>query len=322
MRPARSGRGCASRLRKATIRATIGALTGIVARLEADGGGTASVGVGMPGIAVSDDRAGAQRQFDLAQRAAAGRDVSTALGRPVRFANDANCFALSEAVDGAGRDAHSRFRHHLGTGCGGGIVIERRLIEGAARHRRRVGPQSPALGPRATKSGAALLVRSASAARDLDLRHGPRRRSRADRRASAFQRKRSRSASTATADAKATLARHAGRVGRGLAHVVNIVDPDVIVIGGGLSHLEHLYRELPGLHRAARVQRRGERDRAAAAMGPRRRPRRRVALERQGLVSLSRASGSQPGISRRRDSELFESPRNGRTRRGRCADCW
>jgi fructokinase len=227
--------------------ATIGALTGIVARLEADVCGTASVGVGMPGSLSPTTGLARNANSTWLNGRPLGRDVSEALGRPVRFANDANCFALSEAVDGAGRDAHSVFGIILGTGCGGGIVIEQRLIEGA----RGIGGEwghNPLPWPTREEhpgsrcwcgrygcletwiSGTALSddherIAGVRLSAETIAQH----------------------ARNGDADAKSTLARHAGRVARGLAHVINIIDPEVIVIGGGLSHLEHLYTELPGL---------------------------------------------------------------------------
>jgi fructokinase len=176
-----------------------------------------------------------------------GRDVAEALGRPVRFANDANCFALSEAVDGAGRDARSVFGIILGTGCGGGIVIERRLVEGA----RGIGgewghnplpwqtrEENP--GPQCWCGRHGCLevwISGPGLSADHERTYGAR--------LSAEQI--AERAGAGDAAAQATLARHADRVARGLAHVINIVDPEVVVIGGGLSKLTHLYAELPGL---------------------------------------------------------------------------
>ncbi len=162
-----------SRRRKATIRPRYSALTEIVARLEADASGTASVGIGMPGSLSPTTGLARNANSTWLNGRPLERDVSEALGRPVRFANDANCFALSEAVDGAGRDAHSVFGIILGTGCGGGIVIQKRLIEGA----RGIGGEwghNPRPGLASKRTRAALLVRAPRAAsrpgsRDQDL---------------------------------------------------------------------------------------------------------------------------------------------------------
>jgi len=176
-------------------------------------------------------------------------DLSVALGRPVAVANDANCFALSEARDGAAAGAGCVFGVILGTGCGGGLVVDGRVwrgslgIAGEWGHTPlpRPGPhESP--GPscwcgrtgclEAWLSGPALAVQYASrAGQVLDV-----------------------PAIVAASEAGDRVARdvieaHAERFARGLATVVNIVDPDVVVLGGGLSNLTHLYRDLPELMR-------------------------------------------------------------------------
>src|SRR5512134_2470733 len=116
---------------KSDYRATVAAIASMVATLESGSGARASVGVGIPG-AIS-------RVSGLVKNANStcliGKplqvDLEAALGRPVRLANDANCFALSEAVDGAGRGARVVFGVILGTGVGGGIVVDGRVLEGA-----------------------------------------------------------------------------------------------------------------------------------------------------------------------------------------------
>src|SRR5512134_165093 len=115
---------------KSDYRATVAAIAALVTALESGSGGRATVGVGIPGAisgvsglvknANSTCLIGKPLQVDL----------EAALGRPVRLANDANCFALSEAVDGAGRGARVVFGVILGTGVGGGIVVDGRVLEG------------------------------------------------------------------------------------------------------------------------------------------------------------------------------------------------
>ena len=163
----------------------------------------------------------------------------------MRLANDANCFALSEAVDGAGAGAPSVFGVILGTGCGGGLVHRGSLIDGPlgiggewghnplpwAGADEHPGPacwcgrwgcmeawvSGPALEADHARVAGESLGCEAIAAR----------------------------AANGDAAAKATLDRHAGRLARGLAHVINICDPHVVVLGGGLSNLSHLYETLP-----------------------------------------------------------------------------
>ncbi|HYD70977.1 ROK family protein, partial [Azospirillum sp.] len=108
---------------------TLAALAGVVGAL--DGDGAASVGLSLPGVV--DPAAGTVRAANLPWlngRLLAG-DLAAALGRPVRLANDANCFALSEAVDGAAAGAAVVFGVVLGTGVGGGLVVDGRILNGA-----------------------------------------------------------------------------------------------------------------------------------------------------------------------------------------------
>jgi fructokinase len=226
---------------------TIGAIATLVARLEAEGGGTGTIGIGIPGslspITGLVQNANSTwlngRPFD--------RDLAAALGRPVRLANDANCFALSEAIDGAGADARSVFGVILGTGCGGGIVIGGRLIDGP----RGIGGEwghnplpwaaaSEHPGPECWCGRRGCMeVWVSGPAIKADHQHVAGEELSTEE---IFRR-----AAVGESAAAATARRHVSRLARGLAHVVNIIDPDVIVIGGGLSRLQHLYEMLPGL---------------------------------------------------------------------------
>lgn len=226
--------------------ATIAAIAALVTEAETATGARAWVGVGMPG-SISPASGLVQnanstwlntRPFD--------HDLAEALERPLRFANDANCFALSEARDGAAREADTVFGVILGTGCGGAIVTGKQLLTGrhaiagewghtplpAPTPDEQPGPEcwcgrrgcletwlsGPGLAEDHVRSGGAALTAeqiAGVAARGDEL-------------------------------ATATLSRHLDRLARGLGNVVDIVDPDVIVIGGGLSNLAHLYDQLPG----------------------------------------------------------------------------
>ncbi|KUO61245.1 MAG: hypothetical protein APF80_15540 [Alphaproteobacteria bacterium BRH_c36] len=232
-------------------RATIAAIAGVVSHLmekALGAGGTkaaVSVGVGMPG-SMSPATARVQNANSTRLNGQPfDRDLEAALGHPVRFANDANCFAISEAVDGAGAGAHTVFGVILGTGVGGGLVIGGRIVDGPRGtggewgHNPLPWPEPGEIpGPlcwcgrrgcmEAWVSGPALARDFAAhgeeplAAETIALLAG-----------------------AGNADAKAALNRHCDRLARGLAHVINIVDPDVVVLGGGLSNLPHLYCELP-----------------------------------------------------------------------------
>jgi fructokinase len=227
--------------------ATVVAIRDLVALLEATLGRTATVGVGMPGSLSPATGLVQNSNSTWLNGRRLDADLSGALERPLRFANDANCFALSEAVDGAGADARSVFGVILGTGCGGGIVIGGRIVNGP----RGIGgewghnplPWASAEehpGPLCWcgRRGCMEMWASGTGLQDDHARVTGEALSAIEIAARA---------AAGDAASRATLDRHASRVARGLAHVVNIIDPDVIVLGGGLSQLDHLYRVLPDL---------------------------------------------------------------------------
>jgi fructokinase len=227
--------------------ATINAIAALVARLEVGADGPASVGIGIPGSLSPATGTIQNANSTWLNGQTFDRDLSAALGRPVRLANDANCFALSEATDGAGAGARTVFGVILGTGVGGGIVVDRRLVDGPrgtggewghnplpwARGEEVPGPacwcgRSGCI--EAWCSGPAMAADHARATGD-----------------SLSPEAIVAAAGRGDAGAMATLDRHAGRLARGVAHVINILDPEVVVLGGGLSRLAHLYERLPGL---------------------------------------------------------------------------
>ncbi|HXZ51754.1 MAG TPA: ROK family protein [Burkholderiales bacterium] len=194
----------------------------IAALVEEAGAGT--VGVGIPG-AVS-------HATGLVKNANSiwligkplKEDLERVLGRPVRLANDANCFALSEAVDGAGAGAEVVFGVILGTGVGGGIVVRGRLVEGANAIAGEWG-HNPLPSPRAED----MPLRACYCGREGCIETylcGP-----------ALERD----------GGEAALALYCERLARALAGVINILDPDVIVLGGGVSNIARLYDEVPRL---------------------------------------------------------------------------
>jgi fructokinase len=111
--------------------ATIAAIPGLVAGIEGEIGGGTTVGIGIPGTIVAATGLVKNANSTWLIGRPLGRDVEAAVGRPVRFANDADCFALSEATDGAAAGYGTVFGVILGTGVGGGIVIGGRLLTGA-----------------------------------------------------------------------------------------------------------------------------------------------------------------------------------------------
>jgi fructokinase len=175
------------------------------------------------------------------------RDVSTLLGRPVRVENDANCFALSEAVDGAGANADLVFGVILGTGVGGGLVIGRKLIVG---HNRIAGEwghnplpwphdnERPGPACYCGKHGCIeTFLCGAALARDYRSRTGK------DLTAKEI----ALAADSGDGPAGECLVLYQDRLARGLATIINVFDPDVIVLGGGLSNIVQLYAGLPAL---------------------------------------------------------------------------
>jgi fructokinase len=165
-------------------------------------------------------------------------DLERALGRAVRIDNDANCFALSEAIDGAGKGARAVFGVILGTGVGGGIVIDGKVLVGRNAIAGEWGHNPlPLPGPRdfplpACYCGRAGCIETYLSGPALEREH-------------AALTGQTRSAKEiASLDGEA-LGRYVERLARALAGVINVLDPDVIVLGGGLSNIERLYTDVP-----------------------------------------------------------------------------
>ena len=150
--------------------ATLGAIVSLVNAIEQETGREGSVGVGMPGALSPASGLVKNANSTWLIGRAIDRDLARALGRPVRCANDANCFALSEATDGAAAGARVVFGVIVGTGTGGGVVVDGRVLTGPERDRRRVGAQSAALAARRREARAGLLLRQDRLHRDVPLR--------------------------------------------------------------------------------------------------------------------------------------------------------
>jgi fructokinase len=223
--------------------AAIEGIATLVEDIEQRLGGRGSVGVGIPGV-ISPATGLVKNANSIAlngQRFDA--DLGQRLGREIRVANDANCFALSEASDGAGAGADVVFGVIIGTGCGGGIVAGGRILAGRNSvagewgHMPLPWPQPDELPGIACWCGQRNCMESyvagPSLARDCD---GP-----GATDASQIPAR----AASGDAAAQAALDRHVDRLARGLAVIVNVLDPDVIVLGGGLSNMDHLYTAVP-----------------------------------------------------------------------------
>ena len=226
-------------------RATLSAIAGLVATAEAELGQTGSVGIGIPGA--ESLRSGLIKNANstclIGQPLR--QDLQTLLRREVRLANDANCFALSEAIDGAGRDAETVFGVILGTGVGGGIVIRRQVLVGANAiagewgHNplpRLAAADQPAPDCYCGHQGCVETYLSGPGLTADHARHT------GETLAAATIEHRAAGGDSAC---EATLRRYEDRLGRALASVINILDPQVIVLGGGLSNMQRLYRHLP-----------------------------------------------------------------------------
>jgi fructokinase len=225
--------------------ATIVAMVGLVRRLEKQTGRTGTVGAGIPGsisritglVKNSNSTWLNERPLDT--------DLAAALGREVRLANDANCFAVSEATDGAAAGKHVVFGVILGTGCGGGVAIGGRVhpgpngVAGEWGHNPLPWPRPeeyPGPACYCGKSGCMEMWVSGTGIA-MDYRTVTGRARTTQEIVSDFE--------AGEREATAAIHRFEDRLARGLAQVINILDPDVIVIGGGVSKVEDIYREIP-----------------------------------------------------------------------------
>jgi fructokinase len=222
--------------------ATVAAIRDLVQAAEQKLGSRGTVGVGIPGAEsrVTGLIKNANSTWLIGKPLRA--DLATALGRPVRIANDANCFALSEATDGAAAGAEVVFGVILGTGVGGGIVVSGEVLVGANAIAGEWG-HNPLPGDKTFRPpcycGRAGCVETFLSGPGLAADHH--RLTTADFSAEQI------AAHAAAGDAAcaATLRRYEARLARALAQVINILDPDVIVLGGGLSNLDRLYDRVP-----------------------------------------------------------------------------
>jgi len=174
-------------------------------------------------------------------------DLEKRLGRDVRVTNDANCFALSEAVDGAGAGAEVVFGVILGTGVGAGVVVRGAVLDGPNGIAGEWG-HNPLPWPRDDeRPGASCFCGRRGCIETFLSGPGLARDHREATGADLAPEAILAAARAGDAACEATLARYEERLARALAHVINILDPDVIVLGGGLSNLDRLYDSVPQL---------------------------------------------------------------------------
>ena len=227
--------------------AAIQTVADLIAQVEAEAGKARSVGLAIPGS--PSPRTGLIRNANSVYLN--GRrfqqDLETALGRPVRLANDANCLALSEGTDGAGQGHATVFGVILGTGCGGGLVVNGRQIDGAHGVAAEIGHISlpwPSADEADTspcwcgvKGCLETWISGSGFQRDHHALTGR------DWKAQAIVE----AARTGDEGATQALDRYIHRLGRALAMLVNTVDPDIFVLGGGMSNVTEIYDRLPAI---------------------------------------------------------------------------
>ena len=227
--------------------ATVAAVTSLVTGVEHELGGSGSVGIGTPGsISRATGLLRGSNSVCLNGRPFR-QDLAHALGREIRITNDANCFALSEASDGAGAGAAVVFGAILGTGVGAGIVVRGEVLDGPNAIAGEWG-HNPLPWPRDDERPGTMCFCGrpgcietwvSGTGIERDHRHV----------AGAALKAPEIVARAAAGDAAcaATLSRYEERLARALAHVINLLDPDVIVLGGGMSNVLRLYAEVPRL---------------------------------------------------------------------------
>jgi fructokinase len=220
-------------------------IAGLVRAAEAEIGTAATVGIGIPGT-ISPATGRVQNANSNALNGHAfDRDLSVLLEREVRVANDANCFALSEAVDGAAAGAAIVFGVILGTGCGAGIAVHQRILEGRHRVAGEFG-HTPLPWPRPEEMPLRRCWCGQAGCLETYL-SGPALAAECDGEGARDATQVVARAAAGDERALAALRRHADRLARALAVITNILDPDAIVLGGGLSNLSGLVESLPGL---------------------------------------------------------------------------
>jgi len=215
--------------------ATIAAVSSLMKEI-----GEGSVGVGIPGALSPATGLVKNANSTWLIGKPLKPDLEAALGREVKIENDANCFALSEATDGAGKGAAVVFGVILGTGVGGGIVIDGKVVSGVNAiagewgHNPLPLPDESDLPLPACYCGRSGCIETylsgPGLARDYERRTGERR-----------------SPEEIVSLGDQSLEKYAERLARSLAGVINVLDPDVIVLGGGMSNVARLYTEVPRL---------------------------------------------------------------------------
>ncbi|MCG8380754.1 MAG: ROK family protein [Gammaproteobacteria bacterium] len=223
---------------------TLAAICDIVKTLKKDTSSEATIGIGTPG-SISPVTGHLRNSNSVCLNGQPLReDLEARLGAPIRIANDANCFALSEAIDGAAQAGRVVFGAILGTGCGGGLVVNKALIIGANGiggewgHNPLPWPNEDELDGRPCFCGQCGCLETWISGTGLAADH-----------LAVTSQHLTAKAIVASASqeptCEASVARYEDRLARALAQVINLVDPDIIVLGGGLSNVTRLYKNIP-----------------------------------------------------------------------------
>jgi len=226
--------------------ATIARIAAIVAEGEAAAGGSCTVGIGMPGAISPATGLVKNANSTWLNGRPLKLDLERVLAREVRLANDANCLAVSEATDGAAAGAGVVFGVILGTGTGGGVVIRGQVLTGAHAiagewgHNPLPWPADDELPGPACYCGRFGCLETWLSGPGIAADHH-----RCGGELSTSEQIAARVATDPRS--AATLRAWTSRLARGLASVINLVDPDVIVIGGGLSQVSSIYRDVPAI---------------------------------------------------------------------------
>ena len=217
----------------------------LVRFIESAIGISGTVGVGIPGtLSGSTGRIKNANTTELIGRTF-DKDLEKAIGRPIKLANDANCFALSEAVDGAGEGSASVFGVIIGTGTGGGIVIDGKVITGLNGIAGEWG-HNPLPWPKASETPGPDCYCGLNGCIETYL-SGPGLKA-------SYQRLTDHSIEpveivelfdSGDSKARTVIEGYVNRLARGLASIINVLDPEVIVLGGGLSNIDYLYESVP-----------------------------------------------------------------------------
>lgn len=224
---------------------TLAAIAALVASADEHVGAHGRVGIGIPGTISAATGAVKNANSTWLNGRPLQQDLERLLGRPIRVANDANCFALSEAADGAAAGARIVFGVILGTGTGGGIVVDGRVLSGANGisgewgHNPLPWPDESELPGPACYCGLRGCVETFLSGAGLQSAYAGA--------GTPGAREIARAALQGDSAAAAAIEIYTRRLAKALASVINVLDPDVIVLGGGLSNIASLYARVPAI---------------------------------------------------------------------------